>query len=174
MDNWRGLMTILEINQWHGDKLVWHKKNIKNVLHLEGESFILRAAFVGGNVSTIIPAAYYLGMDNREIVAASDTMDDIFLEPSTNGYQRQAIASSGDFTVVADDNGHYMAVGPLIAFEAHGGSWGPVQNVFLSDTEDNDGSLISTAKLGTIISVGDGDYITLRLSLALRDCPPAT
>jgi hypothetical protein len=166
-------MTILEIKQWRNGEVVWEQRDVKNVLHIQGEEFILRAAFVGGNVSTVIPPAYFLGMDNREVVSASDTMDDIFLEPSTFGYSRQVIASSGDFTVV-EESGHFVAVGPLIAFEATDGTWGPVQNVFLTDTEDNDGFLISTAKLGTVISVSEGDAVTLRISLALRDCPPPT
>lgn len=166
-------MTILEIKQWHNGEVIWKQRNVKNVLHIQGEEFILRAAFVGGNVSTVIPATYFIGMDNREVVSDTDTMDDIFLEPSTDGYSRQPIASSGDFTVVEED-GHFIAVGPLIAFEATGGTWGPVQNVFLTDTGDNDGSLISTAKLGNVVSVTDGDVLTLRISLALRDCPPTT
>lgn len=166
-------MTILEIEHRRNGKALWAGKNIKNVLHKNGEEFLLRAAFVGGNVSTIIPSIYFLGMDNREIVLDTDTLDEIFLEPSTFGYDRQPIASSGDFTVVEED-GHFMAMGPLMAFEAIGGSWGPVQNVFLTDSPDDNGYLISTAKLGTVVTVADGDAITMRLSLSLRDCPSTT
>lgn len=170
-NHWQGIMKILEIQHWRDGRVIWEQKNVKNLLHLEGEEYILRAAFTGGKTSDVIPERYYLGLDNREVVNAEDTMDFLITEPTGNGYTRQDILSAGDFTVSKDENsGHYRAISPIVAFQASGGTWGPVQNLFLTDTADSTGYLISTAKLDTIITVSDGDSVTMRISLQLKDC----
>jgi hypothetical protein len=168
--NWRGIMKVLEIQHLRNGKVIWEQKNILNLLHLDGEEFVLRAAFNGGRVSNIIPDNFYMGMDNRQTPEASDTMDGLIAEPTANGYTRQPISSAGYFTVV-EDSSHFRAVSPIIAFQAAGGSWGPVQNLFLTDRTDNTGFLIATASIQTPIIVNDGETVTLRLAIQLRDCP---
>lgn len=171
-DNWFGIMKILHIQKWDVDgTLLWEDRNIRNLLHLEGEEFILRATFSGGKVSDVIPENYYLGLDNRLAVNASDTMDDLIGEPSGGGYDRQAISSLNDFSVNLDSE-HYIATSPIVAFNGTSGSWGPVSNLFLTDKSDNSGSLISTAVLDTAISVSIGQQVTMRIGLLLKDCPP--
>lgn len=168
--NWHGIMKVLEIKHWRDGKVIWQQDNILNLLHLDGEEFVLRSAFSGGRISNIIPENYYMGLDNRQVPAASDTMDSLISEPTANGYTRQPISSSGDFTVV-EDSSHFRAVSPIVAFQAAGGSWGPVVNLFLTDRTDNTGYLIATASLQTPITVNDGETVTLRLAIQLRDCP---
>jgi len=170
-DNWHGIMKILHIQHWDVDgTLLWEDKNIRNLLHLEGEAFILRAAFAGGKNSVVIPENYYLGLDNRLSVDADNTMDDLIGEPTGGGYTRQAISSLNDFSINLDSE-HYIATSPIVAFNAMSSAWGPVSNLFLTDAQDNSGSLISTAILDTAIAVEIGQQVTMRIGLLLKDCP---
>jgi len=170
MKNWNGILKILEIQHKNpqGD-ILWTKKNIHNILHQDGEEFLLRAAFTGGRDSSIIPDDYYLGMDNRIIVDATDDMDSLIGEPGSGGYDRQAVSSTGDFSVNFE-NDHWSAVSPIVAFQATSGNWGPVSQLFLTDKSDNTGFLISTASLDNAITVNNGDSVTVRIGMQLRDC----
>lgn len=171
---WNGILKILEIQQWRDDQVIWEARNINNLLHLEGEEFLLRAAFTGGQSSTVIPVNYYLGLENRSTLSIEDTLNTLLTEPSTNGYTRQIVHSSGDFTAVVNQvTGHWQAVSPIVAFRASGGNWGPVQNLFLCTSVDNSGLLISSVRLPTAITVTAGDQVTMRMAITLRDCPPA-
>lgn len=171
--NWNGIMKILEIQHWDSKgTLLWEDKNVLNLLHQDGEEYLLRAAFTGGRVSNVIPDNYYLGLDNRQAVTAADTMDDLIGEPSGGGYVRQEIASAGDFAINFE-NDHFVATSPIVAFRATTGSWGPVSNLFLTNMDDNTGYLISTAVLQSAIALNPGDAVTMRIGMKLRDCPPA-
>jgi hypothetical protein len=168
-NNWNGIMKVLEIKHWRNDKIIWERRNIKNLLHEKGEEFILSAAFSGGKISTVIPDNYYFGLDNRSLVKADQEMDNLIGEPTGNGYTRQTISSSNEF-IIGFENDHYQAVSPVLVFRASGASWGPVTNLFLTDQAGNAGSLISTAALGESVIVNDGDSITVRLTMLLKDC----
>lgn len=176
MSNWRGIMKVIEIKHLRNGEVIWEKRNIKNILHLDGEEFILRAAFTGGQDSSVIPENYYLGLDNRVALEADDTIENLLGEPTGNGYTRQQVSSSGDF-IVSEESGHFRVTSKIVAFRAEGGEWGPVSNLFLTDKETDDGYLISTVPLSDDpdnpinIVVEDGDSLTLRLALTLRDCP---
>lgn len=169
--NWQGIMQAVDITVWDGSKLVRQLERAYNLLHNEGEAFMLRAAFVGGRINSVIPDKYYLGLDNRNTVSESDTLTDLEREPTLNGYARQVIGSSNEFSVSRDSiTGHFKAYSPIIGFHATGDGWGPVSNLFLSDSGSNAGTLISTAKLNTTISLSDGQSVTLRIVLMLRQC----
>lgn len=174
--DWNGILTILEIQ--HRDSkgnILWEDKNINNLLHQEGERFLLMAAFTGGNnPNTVVPEYYYLGLDNRSVVTAEDTLDEpltntLIGEPSSGGYERQSISSSGIFSINLE-NDHYVATSPIVAFRAIAGDWGPVSNLFLSTTNDNSGTLISTAVLSNPISLASGETVTMRIGMRLRGC----
>lgn len=170
MSTWNGILRIIEIQHRNSQgNILWEAKNIYNILHQDGEEFILRAAFAGGQISTIIPEDYYLGLDNRQAVVAADTMDDLIGEPSvTRGYARQAVGSSGDFTLNFQSD-HYVATSPIVAFRADD-TWGPVSNLFITDQADNTGYLIATAILPSALSVSAGESVTMRIGLQLRAC----
>jgi hypothetical protein len=170
-NNWQGIMKIKEIQHWDSNNnLLWESHNVKNLLHFEGEQFLLQAAFSGGKLSTIIPEFYYLGLDNRLEVSVEDTMQDILNEPNKNGYQRASVASSGDFAINFINN-HYVATSPVVAFFANLGFWGPVSNLFITAEVNNEYKLISTVVLPSAIEVNSGERITLRIGMQLRDCP---
>ena len=168
---WKGLMKVLWIE--HLDKdgtLLNRQENLRNTLHQEGEEFLLRAAFTGGQISTIIPENYYLGLDNRLTINDTDTMDDLIGEPGSGGYERQTVQSSGDFSINYE-NSHYRAISPIVAFRSLTADWGPVSNLFMTNKSDESGSLITTVALESAISLSIGQSVNMRISLSLRDCP---
>ena len=169
-NDWHGLMEVLWIKHWRDGELIWQQNNIHNLLHTDGESFVLRAVFSGGQINSVIPAFYYMGLDNRSEIVAANTLDSLVAEPTTDGYLRQAISSAGDF-IVTLEGANYRATSPIVAFRAQGGSWGPVQNVFLTNTATASGILISSAALDAGVTVADGDQVTMRIGLVLKDCP---
>lgn len=172
MGNWNGLMRVDYVRQWEGGRLVWGAENVHNLLHAQGEAFIISAVFTGGTFNAFIPSFYYIGLDNRGSVSRADTLASLIDEPTVNGYARQAVASSGEFTVVVDSvTGFYKGVSPILTFQANGGSWGPVSNIFLTDATALNGNLISTAVLPNSIVLSDQQSITMRISLLLHDCP---
>lgn len=172
-NDWHGLLKIFEI--WKTDSegnVVWRDQNLYNLLHLDGEEFLLKACFIGGIENTIIPEKYYFGLDNRTSVASDDTMASIAEsgnEPATNGYSRVNISSSNVFNV-SPSGDHFVALGPIISFSATGGSWGPTRNLFLTTEPDNTGYLISSVALSEVLTVNTGETINMRHGLALADC----
>jgi hypothetical protein len=168
--DWHGIMKILELQHidYQGN-IISTQKNLLNLLHQEGEEFLLRAAFVGGRVSNVIPEFYYLGLDNRQSVAADDTIDDLISEPIGGGYERQEISSDGDFSINFEQD-HFLATSPIVAFRSTTSSWGPVSNLFLTNAADTSGSLISTVVLTSPISLSSGDSVTMRIGMQLREC----
>lgn len=170
---WRGIMKILELQHWRNGEIISEQKNLRNLLHYDGEEFILRAAFTGGRVSEVIPDNYYLGLDNRETLLEADNMDGLIGEPIGSGYARQTVTSAEGaqgFVVTKPDGGHFRAVSTIVAFTASGGSWGPVNNLFLTNRNDAGGYLISSVRLEAPLSLDDGDKVTMRLSMTLKDC----
>lgn len=170
MSNWNGILTIIEIQHWDSQgNLLWEQKNIKNLLHQDGEEFLLKAAFTGGQTSTIIPENYYLGLDNRPTINATQVMDDLIGEPTSGGYERQPVSSSGDF-VIGFQNDHFVATSPIVAFRSTISNWGPVSNLFLTTASDDSGYLISTAVLGTPVTLTAGGTVTMRIGMRLSGC----
>jgi len=164
-------MKILEVRHLNcKGEVLMEQHDLRNLLHLEGEDFMLRACFVGGRISNVIPDFYYLGLDNRLNVMSDNTMDDLIGEPVGGGYQRQQIASQGDFSINLEGE-HFIATSPIVAFRSTTGSWGPVSNLFLTNAADNSGSLISTVILQTPVSMSPGDTVTMRIGMQLFDCP---
>jgi hypothetical protein len=167
--NWRGLVKILEIE--HLDKfgnLKWRSENINNIFHAEGQLFMLSVCFAGESVPT---SGYYLGLDARSDINIednlNDTLGDLINEPTTNGYTRQVIEN--DSFTITSVNSTYRAKTPIVSFQATGGSWGPVKNIFLATSEDDSGYLISSNILNENLTMNDGDIVNLRIGLSLQD-----
>ena len=172
MKNWHGIMKIDEIIQKDNNgKIIYQEENIYNILHLQGEERILSAVFLGGPTNnSYIPANYFLGLDNRGTVTASQTLADLSGEPAGSGYSRQPASSTTGFSIV-NNNGVYQARSNIIIFAAVAGSWGPVINLFLTDASSgSSGNLYSTAVLASPIILSSGETISVRFSLALKNC----
>lgn len=167
---WPGLMRIVEIKQLDAmGRVRHHEQNIYNLLHHDGEEYLLRLAFNG----LAINSDYYLGLDNRSLVDASDDMDSLVGEPVVGGgYERQEIDSSTDF-VMNFENDHWVAYSPIVAFRAISAAWGPVRNIFLTNKLDDTGFLISTATLASPITLDAGDSVTVRIGMQIKACVQA-
>ena len=166
---WRKLLTIAEIMHYDADsKCIWKQTNLPNIMHADGEEFILSIVFdTDSGIS--IPTNYYLGLDQRSTLTASDQMVNLVNEPSINGYARQAINSTTGFFI--DNTGSNCSARSAVAtFTAIGGQWGPVNNLFLTNKVDNTGFLIATAPLTSPRTVLLGETLSLRITLSLSSC----
>lgn len=167
---WHGLMKLIELRCFDANGVVLSEQfNLLNLLHADGEEYLLRAAFVGGRDSTVIPDYYYLGLDNRQTITASQTIADLVGEPFGSGYERQQIASLGDFSTNFEQS-HFIATSPIVAFRATTGSWGPVSTLWLTDASDDSGYLISTITLQSPISLDSGQSVSMRIGMQLLQC----
>ena len=168
--DWHGLVKILEIKHQDSDgSVLWEAKNLRNVLHTDGEQLLLQSMFVGGNTSnTYIPDNFYFGLDSRSSVVVSNIISDLAGEPTNNGYARFSISSSGQFAV-SQFSGIYQAISPIVTFTASGSGWGPVLNLFMTSTNDNSGILISSVPLSSPLTVISGQTISLKMGLSLQD-----
>jgi len=163
--DWHGLVKILEIQHVRDGKVIWEEKNLLNTLHIGGEMFMLTCAF-DSSPGTYPPANYYFGLDNRAAITVDDLMTDIADEPSDNGYLRQAVSSSGQFTIDVV-SGAYRATSQIVTFIATGSGWGPVSNLFMV----GNGILLASNPLSNTLTLTSGDAINMRMALALRDVP---
>lgn len=167
------VITILEIKHLSKDgQILWEAKNLPNTLHTDGEEYMLKAVFTGGVTNTFIPASYYFGLDNRVSILAADDMTTISTsnEPSTNGYNRASVSSTGQFSVSVSVSNN-IATSPVVSFTATGGSFGPIRNMFMTDESTNSGFLIASVPLTTQLTVSSGETIAARMGLVLKDCP---
>ena len=161
------IMQVLEIS--HLDKygkVLYQNSNLNNIIHTEGEEFILKILFGGAS----IPASYYLGLDSRSSLTRSDSISQISsFEPSSSGYVRQSVNTSS-FAFVTNSLGDYQANSPVVIFRAVGGSWGPVKNIFLTTQPNNTNAyLISSVPLGANLTLQDQEMVSMRIGIALRN-----
>lgn len=163
--NWNGVLFIDEIILHRNNKILYKENNIKNIFHSSGQSFFLKILF--NNRKN--PNKYYLGLDNRTSITLNDTLESLEGEPTAFGYSRQGVLTE-DFKISVGNNGNYKASGPTITFSASTGSWGPVQNIFLTNVSSGvSGYLISTAKLLEEITVSPSDSITLKFAFTFSN-----
>lgn len=146
------------------EKIIYEQKNIKNILHSEGEEFIIKSIF---SSSVAIPSSYYVGLDFRNNLTKADSMQSIYLEPNTGNYRRQEIASNS--WVVSNSTGTWIAKSPSIVFSAIGNGWGPVKNIFLTTVEEGKSGkyIISSSALQQNVSLNAGQKIVLEISLSI-------
>lgn len=164
--DWHGIMKVLEIEHVRQGEVIWRDRNLYNTLHTLGEQFLLQCCFV--NNGNVVPANYFLGLDNRNVISVDDAMTDLVDEPTGEGYLRQTVSSSTGFSIQIV-NDVYQALSEIVTFSAQGGSWGPVANLFLTTTADNSGVLLASVPLSQPATLLDGDAINMRMSLSLQD-----
>jgi hypothetical protein len=170
--NWPGIMILDFFQLWENDKIVYEEKNLSNLLHVGGETQILNALFIGGNTSNAyIPSTYYIGLDNRLTLSATDTLSTLSGEPTAGaGYARFGVSSTGGFSIETSGT-TVRAKTPILTFSSTGTSWGPVRNVFLTNVgSGTSGVLYSSVALANPVTVTPGNSITLRFSMSLRNC----
>lgn len=164
------LLHIIEIFHTHVDgTILYENYNIPNIFHQQGQQFVLSATFNTASAITV-PANYRLGLDNRATLSDADTLENLIAEPAGFGYTRQPVSSLNGFSISLGTGGKYQATTNTVTFTASGGTWGPVQNLFLTTTIDNSGFLISSAALRSSRTVTSGQSITMRLAVSLGNC----
>ena len=150
--------------------ILWQQNDIYNIFHSNGQQYLLNVMFNTSSGITI-PSNYYLGLDNRTTSSIGDTLASLSNEPTQNGYLRQAVSSLNGFSVaLGTDNTNYQATSNIAVFNATGGQWGPVSNLFLATTLTNTGYLISTAVLTSPVTVSSGQQVSMRISVGLINC----
>lgn len=169
MSNKWHLLKVLEVQHIRDNKVIWSNQNLRNLIHLQGEEYILKILFS----SMELTEHYYFGLDNRDVLDSSDTLDSLYQEPSRYGYSRQSVDSTVGWTF-EEISGVYRAKSPIITFSASGGPIGPVKNLFMTMQEQNidpiNGYLISSVYLGSSLTIVDGDSISMRTSVGLSEC----
>lgn len=169
--NWHGIMTVDYFQHIRDGKVLFEQKNIKNLLHVQGEQQILNALFVGGNTSNAyIPSTYFLGLDDRTTLSASDTLTSLVSEPVSGGYARQGVSATTGFTIETSGTSVKATTG-IVTYSCTTSSWGPVRNLFLTNVGSGTaGILYSSVALSNTVTLAPGDSITLKFSLSLGNC----
>lgn len=161
------LVTIKFIEHKRNGTVIWRAENIKNIIHLAGREYLIKAAF--SNNGSLVPSNYYLGLDARDTLAAEDQMVDILDEPTTGGYIRQPLPTDGTGFTITNVSGVYKALSQIATFSATGSGWGPVKNMFLTTQSDNSGILISSLGLTSPVTTVSGDTISIQIQMSLQD-----
>ena len=169
LKKWRGILKINEFVIYKDEskeEIIYKEENIHNILHQQGELLILNTLFLGDPA----PSSYYVGLDNRANLNFTDTLLSLVDEPSGNGYARQQILPA-QFVLSLTSGSNYQISGPIINFTASTGSWGPVQNLFLTNVAvGTGGTLISSVRLSQSLTLSPPNIASLKFSFALANC----
>lgn len=158
-------MQILDKN----DNVVFERKNILNTTHTDWQEFALKTLFNTDSGETI-PENYWIGLDNRGTITVADTLNSLSGEPTTNNYARISVSSEDGFDVELNDDGNYQATTSSLLWTAVGGSFGPVQNVFISTTQNSTGYLLGTIQFtDTPRTLANGEKIILRTGIDMQN-----
>lgn len=148
--------------------ILWQQKNVDNLLHSDGQYYLLNLGFNQSSGITV-PSSYYVGLDNRTTPDVSDTLTSLSNEPTQYGYSRQGVSSTNGFTLT-ETSGIYKATTDTVTFSASGGNYGPISNLFLATSSGSTGYLISTISFETERTVADGQTLVMRMSVSLKNC----
>jgi hypothetical protein len=159
------LMTVLEISHFNKNgNILFKKNNLKNVLHSQGEEYMLRALF--GGIPVV--SSYYIGLDNRNTILTSDTHSLVSsLETSGVGYFRQQVSNTS-FQIENNSQGNKQANSPIVQFRCTSNSWS-AKNIFLTTSLGSVGMLISSVPLGTTLTVSEDEIVSMRIGLSLKN-----
>ena len=126
-----------------------------NILHDEGEQYLLQAAL---SEEQTPPTNFYLGLCN-DTLTKTDALANIANEPSGDGYARQEIPSTGVGWTVAKSGDYYRATGTQETFTADGGDWGSLNTWFIATSADGTGKLIASGDIDPARTIADGDSL---------------
>jgi hypothetical protein len=155
-------------------RLIWSNVGIHNLLHDEGEQYVLETAF---SEAQSVPVNFYLGLDDRtnavlgDLIAETDTLTNLANEPSGNGYARQAVASNDTDITVSMVGGDYRATTKTVTFTCTGsGGIGPVTTGFLCTVvSGTSGKLISSIALGSARTLAANETLDFDTYISLGE-----
>lgn len=162
-------------------EVIWEEGDWQsNVLHNEGEQFLLYRAFGTDTSGWALVNDIYLGLDNRTTPAEADTLASLSGEPTfaTYNYNRIAIKCNASGTgatgfVVSEVTDWQASTGDK-TFTATGGGWSTLKNRFLATsatgTSSSSGNrLLASVPFSTARTVNDGDSIQTSLIIRLSE-----
>lgn len=156
--------------------MLWYEKQRPNLLHKEGEIYILSAAFAT-DTEGYGPAKsnLYIGLDNRETLRIKDTLADVVEnEPHTLSYARLPIKTHGGFTsfwteAEKEDEPSIFTISAAVEFIAEGADIGHVSNFFLTTAASGtDGRLLVSTGMKRAHTLYEDYRLTVEVILNLR------
>jgi len=172
------VLHIKEINHFNKDgNLLWTDKNLDNILHDEGEQYILSAAFATGyNGYGAAPNNLYLGLDtSTRTLGETDTLSLIGENSQANGYERKALTTmgtgvSGQDFVIAQPSTFYRAESKIWTWSCINSAWTTVTKLFLCTVQsDTSGKLICSVPLSSNRTLQPGDVISAAIYIGLSE-----
>ena len=163
-------------------KVLWqNEKQIDNILHDDGEKYIIARIFCTGHATyTTTFSSLYLGLDARTALAEDDVLTTLSGEPSGNGYARVACSTAGDGTAkTGADNkdfylnassGAYGAESKTVTFTCATEAWSAVTHIFLtSASSGTSGLLICSLDLSASRTLQVGDSLQTSMNIYLGE-----
>lgn len=180
-------MERLSISTWNitlydqNNRQKW-KTRKKNLLHYEGELYILSSAFhttLEGYGSP--PTNLYIGLDNRPVIHLADRLSDVTPhEPNSLAYKRIPVRTDGGFYFISleaendidhfgEDAPHVAALRTAVEFIAEGADIGRVNNAFLTTAaEGSNGALVVSVPLKHSFDFWENYRLTTEITVGLR------
>lgn len=143
--------------------LKWEEIERKNLLHDEGQAYILSAAFA----TTLegfgpAPETLYIGLDDREVLESEDTLRSVV--PFEPKYRRIPVKTDGDFSIKPE---RFFQLMTHVEFGAPS-DLGIVRNAFLTTApEGTSGKLILSTALKHPRELFEGDTLIVQMLLDL-------
>lgn len=177
-------MNRLGITRWSAKLfnpkgiLIWEQHRQHNLLHYEGEQYVLSAAFnTGLEGYGIAPADLYIGLDSRPIIKPNDTLKTVIeKEPQLPAYARSRIHTNGDFSPKWEkprresiSKDPVFTLSASATFLAKDGDIGTVNNYFLTTAKEGiNGRLIVSSPLTHPFDFWEGYKLTTEVLISLR------
>lgn len=174
-------LHVLHISEiQHLDKegnILWSDENLHNILHDEGEQYILSAAFA----TTMAgygppPSTLYIGLDtSTRSLGELDTLALVGENASANGYIRAGLSTAGaglavDDFYIAQPAAYFQAQSKIIEWTAITANWTTVTKLFLCTADSGiAGKLICTVPLSTNRTLAVGDTIRCAMYIGLSE-----
>lgn len=157
-------------------ELLWSDENLVNLLHDEGEQYILSAAFATGMTGYgAVPATLYLGLDtSARTLAETDTLALVTENIADNGYSRKPLSTAGtgvvgqDFVIVQPAT-FYQAQSSIQQWACVNAAWTTITKLFLATSLDNTGKLICSVPLSLSRTLAVGDTINAAIYIGLSE-----
>lgn len=165
-----GVRTEWDVIHRRKREVLWSRFGLKNLWHDDGEEYIVKVAI---SEELTVPAAFYLGLDNRATPAEADNLTQANAAENafSNGYARAQLNSDAtDWTTSLATN-IWQAASKQVTFTASGGDWSAVQNMFLTDKNiaTTGKYLYCTQALSTSRTITDGDSLNCTITLNVRE-----
>lgn len=153
----------------------------RNTLHVEGEKYILSAAFATSIAGYgPAPSKLYAGLDVRTKIHIKDTLSDCAIrEPKTESYKRLAISTENGFSVVfekpkepvdmyGEEVERVFTLQGSFEFKA-AEDYGTINNCFLTTAaEGTQGTLIISTPLEHPFEMWEGYRLVVKPTICLR------